>query len=1074
MIKYLNYLKEYFLIKRSGLFDANHYYLNYPDVRRADINPLLHFIKFGWQEGRNPSPFFVTNFYLGQNREVLNAKINPLLHYIQYGGFEGRDPNPDFDSSWYWDTYDDVKNSGINPLIHFVKYGQEEGRQTKNRIISISRVKDTPKVSPHFSLPDLDIWYKNWIDENEPNKIELQNQKKIALNLEIRPLISVLTPVFNPPVNVMERMITSVINQTYDCWELCLVNGNPANSDVSEKLEEFSRMDPRIKIKNLPENLGISDNTNIALNMAQGDYITLLDHDDLLPQLSLFEYALYINKHPDVKMIYGDEDRISIDDERSSPFFKPDWSPDLLQAFMYVGHCTYDKKMIVEIGSFRSEYDFSQDYDLALRVTEQLQNVGHIPKILYHWRMIEGSAASGEKDYARKSNLAALRDAIKRRGLSAEVIELPSSNCVKFDAMNENFVSIIIPSDDIQNVVDCVSSILSKTEYPNFEIILVINSEMGKRLTKELINDDRIRMVYFDKPYNFSAKCNVGVNAAMGDFILFMNDDVFPNNADWLSWLVGPFQQQEIGAVAPKLVYFDGSVQHAGLVTGVRGFFGTAFHAYYQDTPFYFNLLQSPRTVSALSSACMIMRKSVFVEINGYDEVNTPIMHSDLDLCFKIRQAGLRLVYTPYTMLSHFGHKSLSKAEAGGFIHSDKVDLFMVKKWTDYVNYDPYFPVNMRDLLYIDSPVWVRTYLGDQTHQLEATADILIQSHELTYTGAPLVVKQVTELLTREGYFVNVISPAKGELQEEYMEGNIPLIIDPLIMSQPEQLILLLRNFDLVIANTIGAWALVNYIKSIKKKVIWYIHESNYGFEQATKNINIRKALNDADLVIFPSKQTLNKYKVINIGNNFISIPHGIDDPIIKHSIKPSHDQSIIKVVTVGSIEHRKGQDTLIKAVEKLSDKIIDNFEFYIVGKNLQQSFAEQLINKTKSLLNIHWVGEVTHSEALQYISESDIVICSSRDETGPLVVYEAMSLGKAVISTPVGVVPEFISHGHNGFLFSRECDEELTRLLAHLEEQRDLIIEIGHEARKTFLEKMNSQIYYRSLLDNIQKVIKS
>jgi GT2 family glycosyltransferase len=499
------------------------------------------------------------------------------------------------------------------------------------------------------------------------------------------------------------------MNQTYDHWELCLANGNPKGFEIARRLEKWAQKDSRIHVKPLVRNLGVSGNSNEALAMASGEFVALMDHDDTLAPFALFEVVQFLDSHRDYDIIYSDEDKVEAGGKRHTPFFKPDWSPDLLQSFMYMGHLSvYRRDLVRSLGGFRPEFDFSQDYDLALRATERTGRIGHIAKILYHWRVVSGSAAAGDKSYARASNIAALASAMERRGLDAEIFEYPTANRVKFIVRHQPLVSVIIPTDNEENIFSCLKSILDETSYSNYEILVVTNSGLAFKITDKYQNESKVRLVHFDAQFNFSAKCNRGARAANGEYLLFLNDDVRPLDDKWVECMVGYFQQEGVGAVSPKLLYSDDRVQHAGLVTGVRGFAGTAFHTEPSDSTTFFNLLQSTRTVSALSAACMLIPKQLFESIGGFDEVHVPIMHSDLDLCFKIREKGLRLLYTPFTTLKHVGHASLGQVERMGVSHSDKAGLFLLKRWGEYLSYDPFYPDNMRDLLYRDSPTKYR------------------------------------------------------------------------------------------------------------------------------------------------------------------------------------------------------------------------------------------------------------------------------------------------------------------------------------------------------------------------------
>ena len=912
--------------------------------------------------------------------------------------------------------------------------------------------------------------YQQWILNNEPNEDELANQRVKAKGFAYKPLISILIPVWNTPPDILTETIQSVLSQTYGNWELCIADGQSDDETIAV-LKQFLKSDSRIKCKFLSENQGISASTNVALDISTGDYIFLLDHDDLLPSFTLYEFANYINENLNVEMIYGDEDKINMSGVRHTPFFKPAWDPYLLYSFMYVGHSLYKRDLVLSLGGFRSEYDFSQDYDLALRVTEVAKHVGHIPKVLYHWREMPGSAAVGDKDYARESNISALADALQHRGFDADVVALPTHNQVIYNFSSYPLISIIIPSDNIQNIEKSLVRLSKNTSYPNYEILVVTNSQIVESL-QEKLDKNLVRFVKFDREYNFSAKCNLGAAQAEGEYVLFLNDDVYPITEDWLEKMLGTLQQSDVGAVSPKMVYSNGRIQHAGLVTGVRNLVGTAFHTYAKDSTEYFNLAQCPRTVSALSAACLLMRQDVFVEVEGYDEINTPIMHSDLDLSFKIRDIGLRLVYMPESELTHVGHLSIKHIESEKTTLLTKVDTYLLKRWAKYVAEDPYFSNSMRDLLYIDSPTKIRMWAKNTPESVTTKPDILIQTHDLSLSGVPIFARDLAFSLKDQGQFVTVIAERTGELRESIVEKQLPVIIDPLILDTPHATEKFLANFDLVVANTILAWRLVLLAKSLHIPVVWIIHESDYGVNLVQENTKIHEALMLADQVIFPSKQTLRKYREFNKKDNFISMLFGVEAPQnITQAHRMEMDQTRkIRIAHIGSVEERKGQDILIKAISLLPSGVKEMIDVSFIGRVLDPGFYQRQLQASAGLSSVQWLGSLPHEQVWEHIYQSDILVCSSRNETGPLVVYEAMALGKAVVSTPVGAVPEVIQHGINGMIFSNEKPNQLTSILETLLLDRALIDKIGVNALQTYEKILQRQTFTAAIQEIIEK----
>lgn len=912
------------------------------------------------------------------------------------------------------------------------------------------------------------------LEQDALSRAQLLQEVEHASNLAYRPLMSVVAAVYNPDPQHLAQTIESVAAQTYDHWELILADGASTRPGVREVLEKWSKKDSRIQVKFLEKNGGISANSNAALEEARGEFVVLLDHDDLLAPSALFEMTSLLNRVPQADMIYSDEDRIDEDGRRHTPFFKPDWSPDLLLCFMYTGHLTvYRRELVRELGGFRSAYDFSQDYDLALRVVEKARSIQHVPKILYHWRVVSGSAAAGDKPFARQSNLAALAAAVERRGWDAEVMEYPTANRVKFRLRSFPLVSVVVPTDSKEYILPCVEALLQTSSYPHLEIVVVTNSALAAVIGRHYETNRRVQTVAYDAAFNFSAKCNRGAEAAGGEFVLFLNDDVRPMDPGWIECMLEQFQQDGVGAVSPKMIYVNGCIQHAGLVSGVRGFVGTAFHQETEDSPVYFNLLQSTRTVSALSAACLLMRKAVFREIGGFDEVHVPIMHSDVDLCYKIRMLGLRLVYTPFTVLKHSGHASIGRLEkVQERPHSSKADMYLIKRWGEHISYDPYYPDRMRDFLYKDSPTPYRMFAADDAAPAKTKADLLCVSHDLTLSGAPIICQLLSRYLKAAGFFVSLISPMDGELRSHYREEKMPVLIDPLILQAPDTLAGLLKDHDLVIAHTILSWRVVLAAKALGKKVLWLIHESKMGVDLAQSNESVQLALSFADHVIFPSQQTLDMYARFAKNRNQQVVHYGIEEPRPAAGRERTADGSVLKIVHAGSVEPRKGQDVLLRSLRRMPANVQQQFEIFFIGRGLDESFEKSLRTASARLSNVHWIGQLSQPEVLSHIADADIFVCTSRDETGPLVVIEAMALARAVISARVGLVPEIIADGTDGLLVDVDDERMLVEKLLLLARDKSKMGLLGEAARRKYESRLTVRRYAQDIQDLVEELL--
>ncbi|MFC1979746.1 glycosyltransferase family 2 protein [Chloroflexota bacterium] len=510
--------------------------------------------------------------------------------------------------------------------------------------------------------------YQLWIAQNEPKKRELDGYRQESLSFQYRPKISIITPVWNTDEKWLRLAIASVLNQVYDNWELCIADGNSTELHIEEILKEYASKDTRIKVKFLTENKGIAGNSNEALSISNGDFIALLDHDDKLAAFALYEVVKVLNRNPDVDFIYSDEDKITINEKRTAPFFKPDWSPDMFLSCMYTCHLgVYRKKIIREIGGFRSGYDGSQDYDLVLRFIEKTNSVYHIPKVLYHWRTVLGSAASGQdaKPYAYVAGKQAISDYLARNNIEGDVSDGAWSGWyrVKRKIVEKPMVSILIPSrDNVKLLRRCVESILTKTEYDDYEILIADNQSVEAETLNyhnEIRKHTKVRILEFNKPFNFSAINNYAVFQAYGEHILFLNNDTEVIAEEWLSSMLEHSQRREVGAVGVKLLYPNRTIQHCGVILGL-GIDRVAGHIYqrYPNHFGYSGRISIINNYSAVTAACMMLKKEVFEEVGGFDE-DLGTSYCDVDLCIKIRSRGYLIVYTPYAQLYH--HESYSR-----------------------------------------------------------------------------------------------------------------------------------------------------------------------------------------------------------------------------------------------------------------------------------------------------------------------------------------------------------------------------------------------------------------------------
>lgn len=479
-------------------------------------------------------------------------------------------------------------------------------------------------------------------------------------------LISLIVPVYNIERRWLEATIESVRRQTYPHWQLCIADDGSSNQETLDYLRQ--QHDERIQILFLNTNHGIAVASNTALSLARGEFVGFLDHDDELAPDALQQVAhIIIDSEPD--LIYSDEEYIKTNGAHYSTHFKPDYSPDLLLSINYIGHFTvYRRSLLQKIGGLREGFDGAQDYDLLLRYLEQTDRIVHIPKILYRWRRIPGSTANhfANKHYAWEAGCRAVADTLNHRGIAGTVLlgKYPGTYRVRREIANSPKISIIIPFRDGAELLSrCLDSILNQTTYSFFEIIGISN-QSHKSATFAIIEDyqqqdSRIRFLYYDRPFNFSAINNFAVKQAQGEHILLLNNDTEVIAPDWLQVLLEHSQRPEVGAVGAKLYYPNDTVQHAGIIIGIGGSAGHSHKCLDRNDPGYFNRLDVIQNVSAVTGACLMVKKALYQALGGLDEINLPIAFNDVDFCLRLREQGYLNVFTPYCELYH--HESRSR-----------------------------------------------------------------------------------------------------------------------------------------------------------------------------------------------------------------------------------------------------------------------------------------------------------------------------------------------------------------------------------------------------------------------------
>ena len=548
--------------------------------------------------------------------------------------------------------------------------------------------------------------YTKWYPEHMALESELEQQRKTTF--AYAPLISIVIPLYNTPVPYLKELLDSVQSQTYQNFQLCLADGSD-NSRTGDYIRENYGTDKRIQYKLLENNAGISENTNEAIKMATGEFIMFSDHDDTLAPNALFEIVKEMNEHPGTDVVYTDEDKVTMDGKRYfDPHFKPDFNLDMLRCNNYICHIFVVKREILEqVGMLRKEFDGAQDFDFILRCCEKAENIRHVAKILYHWRNHPASTAGNpeSKMYAYEAGRNAVQAHYDRIGMKAEVsmTEQWGRYRTKLFVEGEPLVTIIIPNKDHKKELKtCVDSLFEKTSYQNFEILIIENNSTGKEIFayyRELeAAHENVRVLTWEKEFNYSAINNFGAEHARGEYLLLLNNDIEVKTENWMEEMLSYCQREDVGIVGAKLLFPNEKIQHAGVILGM-GPSGTAGHLFYNfpgDQFVYAGRSQTTQNLSAVTAACMMVKKELYQKVGGMDEA-FQVAFNDIDFCLRVRETGKLVVFQAYAELYH--HESLTRgyetSQKNKKRFKEEIKLFKTR-WKDILEAgDPYYNPNL-------------------------------------------------------------------------------------------------------------------------------------------------------------------------------------------------------------------------------------------------------------------------------------------------------------------------------------------------------------------------------------------
>jgi len=1008
------------------------------------------------------SGLFDPDYYVRHNRDLGSRHRDLLKHYLERGWREGRNPGPQFDTGWYVDRYADVRKAAINPLLHYIRYGLSEGRFPRKPDLEPSA---TSVLGP----------YESWLAVNALSSRDIAELRaRLGKRMDRLPRISVVMPVFNSDLRLLEEAVSSVENQIYDHWELCLIDDGSSAADLPPLLERLATSNSRIRVMRLQSNSGISVAANAAVDMANGDVLVFLDHDDLLSRDCLAELAIYYADHPDADIVYSDDDKIDPTGWRYAPQFKPDWSPTLLLSWMYVGHVfSVRAELFRSIGGFRSQFDGCQDYDFALRAAEAARHVGHIPKVLYHWRAVEGSTAtgSGAKPKSIERGLQAVQDAVQRRSIhGANAFHPPWASerdagyfDLHFPDEGASVTIIVHAADGASRLRECLAA-LAKTSYRNYEVLVIASDDEQAEAVEEIGGGPPARLVRIGSNGTFTGAeaRSEAVRHCSSEYLLFLDSEAEVTNASWLSQMVGYGSFDNVAAVGARICSEDGNLLHAGLVHGYAdGLMGPAFAGLPSHDPGYLALAWTSRECSGVKGSCLLTRRDVFERLGGFDGRHFPEVYFDADYCLRALKSGLTCIYCASAEVRvrrpscHSG-KSFEESAQFRRLHENSRD-----RW-----YNPN--------LSLDNERFDIDAVRPET-TTDAPVRLVIATHNLNNEGAPgTLLELVVGLAARKLVDPYVVSPSDGPLRREYEKQGIGVfILDHLLRGVYDRhtqavafdglgMLFKALGAEVVLANTLHTYWAVKGAKMGGVPSIWAQHESEpwetyFDYLPQTLRAAAYEAFSDAYRVIYVAEATRRAWSPVETRRNFKLIRHAIPPEKLaletarwsreraREQLGVAPDSYLLSVV--GAVCRRKGQRDLAEAFLALPADLRSKTHVYIVGAIAEPDYAAELKNLAAGSSRVLLTGHV--EDPFLYYAASDVSICTSRIESAPRVLLEAMACALPIITTPVFGIPEIVEESVNALFYDPGNTSGLATAIERLLRDEALRSELACNSQK-------------------------
>jgi glycosyltransferase involved in cell wall biosynthesis len=925
--------------------------------------------------------------------------------------------------------------------------------------------RDAPVRAPAgFTPPEALEAYASWQAFNTFNaaaRADLERRLAAAADL---PLLSVVMPVYDAPLDLLDAAVASVRNQVYPHWELCIADDASTDARVPERLRELAAADARIRVHFRDCNGNISLATNTAAETARGEFIVLLDQDDLLTADALGEIALAAAADPAADVIYSDDDKIDLDGRRFAPQFKPDWSPELLLGYMYFSHVFAVRRALYQqVGGMRAGFEGSQDYDFALRATEKARAIVHVPQVLYHWRALPGSTASsgGEKPASFEAGRRAVADALARRGIAGEVQQPDWARKARVGIFGIEFpddgpkVSILIPTrNGLPILRRCIES-LARTTYRNYEVV-VIDNDSDDAATLAYLHSLPHRVERIANPhgrFNFAWINNRGAERVDGELLLFLNNDTEVVAPRGLSQMVGWSRCDGVGAVGARLLFPDRRIQHAGIVHGYyRGLAGPAFKLAPEWDNGYLSYARVTRDYSAVTAACLLTPRQLFLESGGFDAERFEVAYNDVDYCYRLAARGLRSVYcADAELLHHEGHSR-------GFLDRPEEVAAFRRRYAGMR--DPYYSPHL-------SLEHERFAIQPRRHRPGAARPVraLMCAFNLNWEGAPYSQLELTLGLKRAGCIDPVVyAPSDGPLREAYEQAGIEVRVfaHPLAGVFTEAAydraldafgeFIASVGAELVYGNTLQTFYAIDAAQRRGLPTLWNPRESEpwqsyFNFLPAPLAARALRCFEYPYRVIFVAEATRAVWAPLDSRGNFTVIHNGLDAARIRSAgerwprTQVRRELGIadddVAVLLPGTVCERKGQQELIHALAQLPAASAARLRCFIVGDR-PGAYSVELRRLAAALPphlreRVSIIGE-TH-EIARYYRAADVFVCTSRVESFPRVVLEAMAFGLPVVSTRVFGIAEQVGENVNALLYE---PGDAARLAAHLQRMID------------------------------------